>query len=63
MFNVFMIFYYEPYFVEKLLWESGFSNFHQTLNDAKRKSVIGRHFEMLSFFILFFRLNMLIFSV
>ena len=35
-----MLSYFEPNFLEKFLWESGFSNFGQNQNDAKQKSVI-----------------------
>ena len=45
---VFMISYFEPNFIEKFLWESGFSNF--------------RHFETVQFFDFFFA-NMIVFSV
>ena len=38
--NVFMFSYFEPNFIEKFLWESGFSNFGQNRNDVKQKSVI-----------------------
>ena len=33
--NVFMFSYFEPNFIEKFFWESGFSNFGQNQNDAK----------------------------
>ena len=35
-----MFSYFEPNFLEKFLWERGFSNFGQNRNDAKQKSVI-----------------------
>ena len=33
--NVFIFSYFESHFIEKFLWESGFSNFDQNRNDAK----------------------------
>ena len=32
-----MFSYFEPNLIEKFLWESGFSNFGQNRNDAKKK--------------------------
>ena len=34
-----MLSYYDPEFIEKFLWESGFTNFAQNRNDTKYKSV------------------------
>ena len=37
-----MFSYFEPNFIEKFLWESGFSNFGQNQNDVKQKSVMSK---------------------
>ena len=42
---VFMCWYYEPIFMEKVLRESGFSIFVVLRNHAKRNQWNGRHFE------------------
>ena len=40
-----MFFYFQPNFVEKLLWENGFSNFGHVTIFAKQKFIFDRHFE------------------
>ena len=48
--NLFMFFDFDPKFIEKFLWESGFSNFgHVTVF-----SFFGRHFETKNFVIVLF---------
>ena len=49
-----MFFNFEPNFIEKFLWESGFSNFGHVTIFAKRKFVFGRHFETKHFLIVLF---------
>ena len=39
-----MFYFVEANFLEKFLWESGFSNFEQNRNDAKLKFVIWSPF-------------------
>ena len=42
-----MLSYYKPKFIEKILWESGFSNFGKNRNENR---LFGRHFETVHFF-------------
>ena len=49
-----MFSYFEPNFLEKFLWESGFSNFCQNQNDTKQKSVIWQPFWNGTTFLIFF---------
>ena len=53
--NVFMFFNFEPRFIEKFFWESGFSKFWSS--DFFRKTKIhffGSHFEMKHYLIILF---------
>ena len=46
-----MFSYFEPNFIEKFLWESGFSKFGQNRNDARNKNrLFGRRFETVQHF-------------
>ena len=49
-----MFSYFEPNFLEKFLWESGFSNFGQNRNDAKTKigylAAILKRYNIFNFF-------------
>ena len=58
-----MIFYFEPNFIEKFLWESGFSNFGRNRNDAKWKSVIWPPFWNGTNILYFFSWKMVVISV
>ena len=51
-----MFSYIEPNFIEKILWESGFSNLSQVTIFTKQKFVFGRYFEkeLFSYFFIFF---------
>ena len=49
-----MFSYFEPNFIEKFHWESGFSNFGHVIIFAKRKFIFGGHFETQQFFNGFF---------
>ena len=51
---VFMISYFEPNFIEKFLWESGFSNFRRTEMTRNEHRLFGRHFETVQIFNIFF---------
>ena len=48
--NVFMFFNFEPNFIEKFLWKSGFSNFGHMTFFAKRKFVFVFVFVFVFFF-------------
>ena len=61
--NVFMISYFEPNFIVKFLWESGFSNFGRNRNDVKWKSVIWPPFWNGTNILYFFYWNMVVISV
>ena len=46
-----MFFLYEPSFIEKILWGSGFSNFgHVTVSSQNENQYIGHHFEKVNVF-------------
>ena len=49
-----MFSYFEPNFLEKFFWESGFSNFGQNRIDTKQKSVILPPFWNGTTFLIFF---------
>ena len=50
-----MFSYFEPNFIEKFFWESGFSNFGQNQNaNANKNRLFGRHFETVQHFQIFF---------
>ena len=58
-----MISYFEPNFIEKFLWESGFSNFGQIKMSGNENRLFGRHFETVHIFYIFFSGNMVVISV
>ena len=45
-----MFSYFEPNFIEKFLWESGFPNFGQIEKTQNKNRLFGRHFEMVQHF-------------
>ena len=51
-----MFSYFEPNFIEKFHWESGFSNFGHVIIFAKRKFIFWRPFWNATFFKCFFLL-------
>ena len=61
--NLFMFFYFEPNFIEKFLWESGFSNFGHVTFFTKRKFVFWPPFWNGAKFFHFFSGNMVVISV
>ena len=52
--NFFMFFNFEPNFIEKFLWKSGFSNFGHVTFLRNENSFFGRHFETKHFLIVLF---------
>ena len=51
-----MFFYFEPNFIEKFLWESGFSNFGKIEMMRNKIRLFGRHFETVQHFHFFSRI-------
>ena len=50
-----MFSYFEPNFIEKFPWESGFSKFGQNRNENRNKNwLFARHFETVQHFQFFF---------
>ena len=45
-----MFSYFEPNFIEKFLWESGYSNFGQKKMTRNKNQLFGRHFETVQHF-------------
>ena len=49
-----MLSYYEPKFIEKLFWKSGFQILATIEMTRNKNRLFGRHFETVQHFILFF---------
>ena len=56
-----MFSYFEPNFIEKFLWESGFSNFGQIEMTRNKNRLFGRHLKRYNIFIFFFFWGIVIF--
>ena len=55
--------YFEPNFIEKFLWESGFSNFGQIEMTRNKNRLFGRHFKTVQHFHFLFFSELLTFIV